>query len=166
VLYQGRDIEFRYPNNWRVSEEGDSISVAPDLGIVSGSLAYGMTIAMFDPRDSQYYGRNSFSTPGGSRVDSTTLSRATDQLIDHLQQSNPSMRVVRNSERRRVDGQQAMVTELTNESPVGGNETDWLVTVLRPNGMLRYFVGVAPQQEISQYRSAFDQIVSSVRFLD
>jgi beta-barrel assembly-enhancing protease len=163
VLYQGRDIEFRYPSNWRVSEDGDSISIAPDLGIVSGSMAYGMTVGMFDPGDNRY--RNSFSNYG-SRIDPTTLSRATDQLIDHLQQPNPGMRVVRNSERRRVDGQQAMVIELSNESPLGGYETNWLVTVLRPNGLLRYFVGVAPQQEFSQYRSAFDQIVSSARFLD
>ena len=59
-----------------------------------------------------------------------------------------------------------MVLELSNESPIGGTERDWLVTVLRPNGMLRYFVGVAPQSEYSRYQPAFDRIVSSVRFLD
>lgn len=163
VVYRGRDLEFRYPNNWRVSEEGDAISVAPDGGIVSGSLAYGMTISTFEPQGR--FGRNSFSTPS-SRADTTTLSGATDQLIQHLQESNPSMRIMRNSERRRVDGLQAMVVELRNESPVGGNETDWLVTVMRPNGTLQYFVGAAPERDFSRYQPAFDQIVSSVRILN
>jgi hypothetical protein len=59
-----------------------------------------------------------------------------------------------------------MVVELTNDSPLGGNERDWLVAVLRPNGMLRYFIGVAPQRDFNQYRTVFDQIVTSVRLLD
>jgi len=164
AYYQGRDISFRYPDNWRVSDQGDSISVAPDSGVVSGSLAYGMTIAVFDPQGSRF-GRNSFQNPVG-RADTTSLANATDQLIDHLQQSNANMRVVRSNERRRVDGAQAMVVELTNDSPLGGSETDWLVTVLRPNGSLKYFVGVAPQREFSRYQPAFDEIVTSVRFMD
>jgi len=163
VTYRGRDIEFRHPENWRVTEDNDTITVAPDQGIVSGSLAYGMSIGLFEPQGR--FGRNSFSnTP--SRADNTSLSAATDQLIDHLQQSNPNMRVIRNSERMRVDGAQAMVVELSNDSPTGGSETDWLVTVLRPNGMLRYFVGVAPQREFSRYQSTFDNMMASVRFLD
>src|SRR5262249_52774456 len=72
VLDRGRDIGFRYPENWRASEDGDTISVAPDGGIVSGSLAYGMSIATFDPGDSRFSGRNSFSPPG-SRADTSTL---------------------------------------------------------------------------------------------
>ena len=61
VLYAGRSIEFRYPDNWRISEETDSITVAPYDGSVSGSLAYGMTIATFGAQDNRFFGRNSFS---------------------------------------------------------------------------------------------------------
>jgi Zn-dependent protease with chaperone function len=165
VLYSGRDIEFRYPDNWRVSDDGDSITIAPDDGFVSGLLAYGMTISSFDPQGSRYFGRNSFATPG-TRADATTLAGATDQLIAHLQQSNRNLRMIQNHGRTRVDGQQAMVVELTNESPVGGMETDWLVTVLRPDGLVRYFVGVAPQNDFSRYQRTFDQIVSTARLLN
>jgi hypothetical protein len=165
ILYRGRDIEFRYPDNWTASDQSDSISLAPDGGFISGQLAYGMTIATFEPQNRRSFGRNSFATPG-TRVDTTTLANATDQLIDHLQQSNPNMRVVRDTARRTIDGAQAMVVELTNDSPAGGVEKDWLVTVLRPDGSLRYFVGVAPQRDFNRYQSAFDQIVSSVRLLD
>jgi beta-barrel assembly-enhancing protease len=164
VTYRGRDIEFRYPENWRVSEGGDSITVAPHNGFVSDSLAYGMTIATFEPQGSSF--GQGLNSPDNVNNRTTTLSRATDQLVADLRLSNPNMRVVRRNDQRRVDGQAALVTELTNDSPVGGRETDWLVTVLRPDGLLRYFVGVAPQHEFTQYAPTFDKMVSSVRFDD
>jgi len=164
VLFRGRDIEVRHPDNWYVSETGDTVYIAPEGGLVSGSLAYGMSISFFDPQNN-YFGRNSLTTPQ-TRVDSTSLAGATNELIDHLRDSNPNMRVVRDTERRRVDGSPAMVVELSNESPLGGRETDWLVTVMRPNGRLRYFVGVAPQNEFGRYQSVFEEIVDSARLLD
>jgi len=165
LLYRGRNIEFHYPDNWRVSDQGDSISIAPEGGFATGSLAYGMTIATFDARGGRFYPRNSFTNPG-SRVDNTTLANATDQLVEYLQQMNPNMRIVRSNERRRVDGLQAMVIELANNSPVGGTETDWLVTVLQPNGLLRYFIGVVPQRDFNRYQPAFEEIVGSARLLE
>jgi peptidase M48-like protein len=165
LLYRGRDIEFRYPDNWRVSDQGDSISIAPEGGFATGSLAYGMTIATFDARGGRFYPRNSFAVPG-NRADNTTLASATDQLVEYLQQSNPNMRIVRSNEHRRVDGLQAMVMELTNNSPVGGTESDWLVTVLQPNGLLRYFIGVSPQRDFNRYQPAFDEVVASARLLE
>jgi hypothetical protein len=86
-------------------------------------------------------------------------------LIDDLRESNPNMRVMRTTTRR-VDGESALITELSNDSPIGGRETDWLVTVLRSDGILHYFVGVAPQREFSRFLPAFDRIVTSVRFLN
>jgi len=164
VTYAGRSIEFRYPDNWRVSEETDSITVAPYDGFVSGSLAHGMRIATFDAQD-RSFGRNSFVTPG-ARPDNSRLANATDQLIDQLRQSNPNMRVIRNRSGKRVDGAQAMVVELTNDSPAGGTETDWLVTVFDRNGLMRYFIGVSPEADLERYQPVFDDIVASARFLD
>jgi beta-barrel assembly-enhancing protease len=164
VGYSGRDFDLRYPENWRVSEDGDVVSVAPTEGMVSGDLAYGMRIATFDPQGSTLYGQTPLVGPG-ERSGRTTLSRATDQLLDELRRSNPNMRVVRTDDRsRRIDGQSAMAIELTNDSPAGGRESDWLVSVLRPDGLLYYFVGVAPERDFSRYKPTFDQIVASVRF--
>lgn len=166
VSYQGRDLDFRYPNNWRVSEEGNELTVAPDGGLVSGSLAYGMRIATFDPEDRGFFGQNSLNIPGSQRSSGMTLEKATDQLLDELRRSNPNMRVVRDDERGRVDGEPSMTIELTNDSPVGGRETDWIVTVLRPDGLLYYFAGVAPQRDFNRYSSTFEQMVASIRFND
>ena len=163
TTYQGHDIEFRYPENWRVSEDGNTVSVAPDRGIVSGSIAYGMTIDTFQPQG-QALGRNSFAPgPPASTNLATNLSRATDQLLDHLRESNPNLTVAWTDQRRRVDGRPAMAMQLTNDSPLGGPETDWLVTVMTPDGSLRYFVGVAPEREFSQYQRIFEDIVASMR---
>jgi hypothetical protein len=159
VTYRGRDLEFRHPDNWRVSDTGDSLTVAPDNGFVSDSLAYGMSINVFEPQGTSF--GQSLNT--GNVNQSTTLSRATNQLIADLQRSNPNMRTVRSSTRR-VDGLSALVTELSNDSPVGGRETDWLVTVFRPDGLLQYFIGVAPEREFSEFSPTFDRMVTSVRF--
>jgi len=167
VTYRGRDAEIRYPDNWRVYEEsGDAISLAPENGMVSGMLAYGMRIATFEPQDTRSFGRSQFSTQGRPAIAGTNLSRATDQLLDELRQSNPRMSVVRTNDWRTVDGRPAMAIELTNDSPLGGRETNWLVTVLRADGLLQYFVGVAPQQDFSRYQGTFEQIVSSARLMD
>ena len=162
TTYQGRGIDFRYPENWRVSEDGDTISVAPDRGFVNGSMAYGMTVSIFQPQD-RYYGRNSFQTGPRSSTNVTNLSRATDQLLDHLRETNPNITVSWTDQRRRVDGREAMAMQLTNESPMGGRETDWLVAVLTSDGSLRYFVGAAPESDFSRYQRVFEDIVDSVR---
>jgi hypothetical protein len=150
VTYSGRDLEFRYPDNWRQYGEGNAITLAPDGGVISGALTYGMMVSDFEP---DYHGQGRVS-----------LEEATDQLLNDLQRSNPKMRVTRNHDRIRVGGRQGYVTEATNESPLGGRETDWIVTVLSPDGTLYYFVGVAPQSEFGRYSSAFEDIVDSVRF--
>ncbi len=162
TLYRGRDFQFRYPDNWTVNDETDGIYIIPGGGMVSGSLAYGMRIATFQPTDDRFI-RTPFAAPS-DRSSQTSLGRATNQLLDDLRRSNPNMRVVRNDQGRRVDGEQAMVMELTNDSPLGGVERDWLVTVLHSDGLLYYFVGAAPDRDFNRYMATFDQIVSNTRF--
>ena len=72
------------------------------------------------------------------------------------------MRVVRKPGRVRLNGQPALSTYLSNASPMGGEETDWLITVLRPDGLL-YFVCVAPQAEYDNYDKTFVAILDSLR---
>src|SRR5262249_9783667 len=101
-----RDMSLRHPDNWRNYGEGSAVTLAPDGGIVSGSLAYGMMIAEFEPDQDRYQ--------------RTTLENATDQLLDDLRRNNPRMRIVRQHERIRVGGESAFSTELSNDSPAGG----------------------------------------------
>jgi len=62
-----------------------------------------------------------------------------------------------------VGGQRGLSTYLRNESPIGGLETDWLVTVTRADG-LYYFVFVASDSHYDQFKGAFASILASVQF--
>src|SRR5206468_431428 len=130
--------------------QGSAMTLAPDGGIINGALAYGMMMSSFEPH---YDGQGQIA-----------VEEATDQLLDELRRSNPNMRITRSHERMRVGKERGLSTEVSNESPAGGRETDWIVTVLRPDGLLYYFVGVAPNSDYNRYNSAFEDIVDSVRF--
>ena len=144
--FQASGIQLRHPDNWKPTVQGSNITLAPDRGVFDkGDLAYGMIIDVFQPQ-------------GASNIN-----QATSQLLENLRSGNPAMKVVRSSSATRLDGQQALSTELVNDSPAGGQETDVVVTVLRPNGDLLYFIEVAPAKAFAQYRTAFRTIMDSVR---
>ena len=92
-----------------------------------------------------------------------SLEEATNRLIEELRISNQGMRIIRSPENIRVNGQQALSTDLSNESPLGGRETNWLVTVPRAEGLL-FFVFVAPDRDFQNYNHAFRVMLDSVRF--
>jgi Zn-dependent protease with chaperone function len=150
AVYSGGDIEFRYPDNWRQNVQGSTITISPDGGMVDGSLTWGMMISPYKP-----------DSHGQSRV---SLDDSTDQLIAQLRQSNASMQIRRSRQPIRVDGQAGYVTQLANDSPSGGSETDWIVTTLAPNGGVYYFVGVSPDRDFSTYSLPGEDIIGTVRF--
>jgi hypothetical protein len=150
TAYNGQDIQFRHPDNWRLYGQGSAMTLAPDGGVINDSLAYGMLISLYESDD--------------RRQEPLTLVEATDALIRSLQRSNPNMRVTRTRVSTRMGDREAYVTESSNLSPAGGTETDWIVTTLAPGGQLYYFVGVAPENDFDVYRPAFQQIVDSAQF--
>ena len=149
VTYNGRDMDFRYPDNWRPYGQGSVITLAPDGGVVNNNLAWGMMIETFEP----HYDRD-------GRL---SLEEATDQLVDDLSRTNPNMRLLQRHERISINGQPALSTRLSNESPLGGRETDWLVTLMDRDGTLYYLIGVAPSADFNRYEGAFDDVISSFR---
>ncbi len=99
----------------------------------------------------------------GDPSDSNALDNATRQVLQGLQKSNPNMKITRQPERVRLNGKPGLSTYLSNDSPAGGSETDWVLTVMRPEGVLA-FVCVAPQKSYSSYDKTFSTILDSVRF--
>jgi Zn-dependent protease with chaperone function len=152
LTYRTDDLELRYPGNWKPSGQGSALSLFPEGGVVTDarkqqSLAYGVMANL-----------------AGLRDDNVALQDATDQLIQGMRQSNPNLRVERQRESTRVDGRPAISTYLSNDSPLGGRETDWLVTTtMRPDGLL-YMICVAPDADYASYERAFQDVVGSVRF--
>jgi hypothetical protein len=101
-----------------------------------------------------------------AQVDATAsdaLETAMQQFITGLQKSNPNMRVTRQSQRVRLNGQPGLSIYFSNDSPLGGQETDWVITVLRPDGLLS-FACVAPQNAYSNYEKTFASIFDAVTF--
>src|SRR5262249_31380433 len=130
---------------WKSAVQGTNITVAPAGGVVQGNLAYGMIVDVFQAQNAR------------------NLDDATAQFVESLRKNNQSMKIVRSRIASRVDGETALVTEVANASPVGGQETDTIVTVMRSNGDLQYFIQVAPTKEAGQYQSAFRAIMDSVK---
>jgi beta-barrel assembly-enhancing protease len=154
AAYQANSYTLKYPDNWRKYGDGDNASFAPDRGVVQtnntqGALAYGITISM----------QQTQVDPNASDA----LETATQQFLAELQKSNPNMRVARQSQRVRLNGQPGLSNYFSNDSPLGGQETDWVITVLRPDGLLS-FVCVAPQNVYSNYEKTCASIFDSVRF--
>jgi len=163
TTYQGADFEIRYPDNWNIDEGGNNVILSPEGGTTaSGELAYGMMIDTFQAERQGLFGRNDFALPGQS-INTTSVANATDQLIEDLRRSNPNIRVIRKTSKR-VDGFDAMAVELSNDSPLGGSEVDYLTAVLHSNGQLYYFLGVARQSDSSRYSPVFDRMIASLRF--
>jgi hypothetical protein len=151
--YQGSAFRLKYPDNWGETDSDGGASFAPAGGIVQGAngegaLAYGMIASVT-------------AAPADSN-DSNALANATQQLIQSLQKSNPNLRVTQQPAPVRLNGQPALSTYLSNDSPIGGQETDWLITVMQPEGLLS-FLCVAPQGAYSDYDKTFSAILDTVR---
>jgi Zn-dependent protease with chaperone function len=150
--FQASAYSLKYPDNWGQSGDNGNASFAPPGGVVQGgdgqgALAYGMVVSV---------------TPLQGSNDSNALANATQQLIQSLQKSNPNMRVVREASAVKLNGQPGLSTYLSNDSPAGGQETDWLITIVQPQGLLS-FLSVAPQAAYSDYDKTFSAILDSVR---
>jgi Zn-dependent protease with chaperone function len=151
--YKGSAFTMSYPDNWSVSESDGGAAFAPKGGVVrgadgQGALAYGLIV---NARAEQMDGS-----------DSNALANATQRLIADLQKTNPNLKVVQRGSSVRLNGQPGLSTYLSNDSPVGGQETDWLITVMQPNGLMS-FLCVAPQAKYSDYDKTFSAILDTVR---
>lgn len=152
--YQAAEYAMKYPDNWKKYGEKNNVSFAPDGGVMEGrdgkgGLAYGIIVDITKAQ--------------GDAGDAKALEKATQELIGTLQKDNPKMKITRQPGRVRLNGEPGLSTYLSNESPAGGEETDWLITVIRPEGLVS-IVCVAPQKDYEKYDKTFSAILDSVRF--
>ncbi len=170
--FENSVVQIQYPDNWQTYGQGDAVTIAPRGGLVDDgrgnkAMAFGVLINIYDPHFDDYdysqqlqgrdYGR------GTTQDSHVRLEQATDQLVDEFRQSNPNMRVIRRHQDILVNDLDATSTYLSNDSPLGGRETNWLIAVQRPEGLL-FFVFTAPDQDFQDYEQTFQLMLSSVRF--
>lgn len=147
-----RNFSLAYPANWETFGDRDSavVTIAPREGLVQGpnggpQVGYGAVLSYYSPRN-----------VGGVR-------EATDELIQELRSVNRNLRVATSPRSTRVDGSPALLTTLRGASPWGGEETNVLLTVQRPEGLF-YMVFVGPRAQFSRLEGAFDQMLDSIDF--
>lgn len=148
-------VSLAYPDNWKNFSKKNDVALVPKGGVVDtgngqAAVACGLLASVAHPK-------------GKPPASSDPLAAYNQKVIEALQQANESMEIKEPAKEISVGGQRALSTYLKNESPIGGMETDWLVTVIRPEG-LYYFVFVAPNGYYGEFKDSFQSIVGSVRF--
>jgi hypothetical protein len=149
---QGGNFALAYPAGWEAFPDNQSgtVAIGPRQGFVQDqmgrvSIGYGALLGYYQP------------ARGGN------LRNATGELLQLLQQNNPTMQLAGNPRRVNVSGHPGLITELVSASPYGGRERDVLLTVARPEGLF-YMVFIAPEQGWRQIEPAFNHMVQSIRF--
>jgi hypothetical protein len=160
-------LRINHPDNWKAYGQGDAMTIAPSGGLVSDgngnqALAYGVIVNIYQPH-SDYSGQQ-LQGPGYGQNSAMSAEQATDQLVATFQQSNRNMRVLRSRQSIDVNGERGLSTYLSNDSPIrgGGRETNWLITLPRPEGLL-FLVFTAPERDFQAYENTFQQMLYSVR---
>jgi len=168
LTFENSLLRIDYPDNWQTYGQGDAVTIAPRGGMVNDSngnqaMAYGVLVNIYEPHSDRY--TTQLQGPGYGQAPGIPAEEATDQLVETLRQSNRNLRVVRRHQNINVDNQRGLSTYLSNDSPIqgGGRETNWLITLLRPEGLL-FIVLTAPEREFRSYEDTFQQMLSSVRF--
>jgi len=174
--YTGDTFTAQYPGDWEALGRGDSVAFVPHADTEDGSqevpkLGLGVLVNIFQPPAGEAPKTSTEKTSSGlvdvsfkeqQTAPRSSLDVAADQLLTQLKQSSPNLKASEVREKIEIDGQTALSMKLTNDSPLGGLETEWLIAVMQPQGML-YFVCAAPASEYIDYEATFQQIISSVR---
>jgi Zn-dependent protease with chaperone function len=149
----GNLFRLEVPSNWQELQGNDSVTFAPQGG-------YG-----------EYQGQSVFThglqvgMEGGTNTGN--LRNSTNQLIQGLAQSNPSLRQTGGFSNVTIAGRPGLATVLSNVSEVTRQqERIALYTTQLTDGSLFFVVGVAPANEFAAYRQIFNRSVQSLELND
>lgn len=147
--YTGQAFAMEFPQGWQVfGTQG-----VPD----------NVTLA---PRDAIKQTQNGTQVGLGTIVSlaqsAGELRRSTEAFLREIQQANPSMQIGQ-SRQLSVGGQPGIMTQVSTQSPFGGNETVYLVTVDRGQ-FLWTAAFITPDQQLRKAQPVFERMIRSVQF--
>ncbi len=146
---RGPNFRMRAPSSWQGQAGSDgTFTISPSGGAGPFGVSYGVLVDTVNP-----------SGAGNLRA-------ATAALISQLTQGNSGLQQNGAIGDTRVAGRPAESVLLRGSSPVTANgaalpERDWLVTVSRPDGALRYLVFVAPERDFPNLKPTFETMLAS-----
>jgi Zn-dependent protease with chaperone function len=149
---EGNLFRVSVPDNWREVATSASVTFVPDgaHGQVQGHTVFTHGVEL-----------------GFTRNEIHSLQEATQEFIDALAQSNPSLRGTSGLQNMNLSGRNGLVARLNNVSDVTGRgETVTVFTTLLRDGNLFYCIAVAPQDEYQAYQRSFQRVAQSIRLSD
>jgi len=143
-----------FPTNWKYYSRKNSLVLLPaggavDTGNGQNAIACGVIGGIAKIKDKNSSG--------------DVLTENTNRLLEALQKENEGMEIQKAPSEITVDGRRALSALLRGESPIGGPEKDWVLTVVAPEG-LYYLVFVVPESSHARFDKAFESIVESIQF--
>jgi Zn-dependent protease with chaperone function len=149
---EGNLFRVSVPDNWKEVAANTSVKFVPDgaYGQVQGHPVFTHGVEL-----------------GFTRNEIHSLQEATEEFIDSLSQSNPSLRATGSVQDAKLSGRNGLMATLANVSEVTGREETVTVftTLLRDNNLF-YCIAVAPQGEYQAYQRSFQRVAQSIRLTD
>jgi len=149
---EGNLFRISVPDNWKEVATSSSVKFVPDgaYGQVQGHTVFTHGVEL-----------------GFTRNEIHSLQEATQEFIDGLSQSNPSLRATGGLQNTKLSGRNGFMAILTNASEVTGRgeRVTVFTTLLRDNNLF-YCIAVAPQDEYQAYERSFQRVTQSIRLTD
>ena len=174
-----------YPSNWRAYEstDGPGVTFAPEGGVVDAGgkepdLVCGVIVNHYEPflndanDTNDVDGRFSFlgspGEPSARSVSRTSLAAATNDLVGQILRTNPTLRLVPNSQRTdTLDGAPALSLVLSGRSAATGVEERVTVfTRQLPDDHVIYALFIAPGQDYGELKAVFNRMIGSLQVND
>lgn len=101
---------------------------------------------------------------GARSVEQRDLRTATEAFIQQQVESNPDFQVARQPQQINFGGQEGYLAAVSGPSAINGVvEVDVTYTTVTADGRMFYIITIAPEDEASVYKPAFEKIIRSLR---
>jgi Zn-dependent protease with chaperone function len=139
------------PSNWTTLSGSNTVRVVPENGYgpLNGKTVFTHGVEF-----------------GVANASSRDLREATTTWLRAIAQSNPDLRRSGDAQSVRLSQRSAIVTPLTNPSPLGGEERIEVYTLFLSDGHLFYYLSVTPEADAQTFQQTFDRIMQSIKLTD
>jgi len=151
-IFQHSAFTIGYPDHWQIgSDARDGVSISPDGGAQSGTIAYGVMISGFEPQ-----------------TRSNELDDALRELTTDIQMTNPGLTLANSPQAFMLNGRPARRLDWLGSSPVREGEKPLrervrLVAFPGKNRVVLYMVFVAPDPDFQALWPTYEKMLNSMR---
>ena len=144
----GNVFRANVPANWTGLSSSTSVRVVPENGFgeLNGQTVFTHGVEF-----------------GVTRTSSRDLREATTRWLRGIRESNPDMRLVGEPQSVRMAQRAALAATFTNPSPLGGAERVTFSTTFLADGMLFYYLSIAPERDLAGFQDTFERVGQSIQ---